>query len=72
MRVHNLYADANGQSHWRDIQIEWVEETPGGKLSKRLPASGIGQRQGRGCVTQERASIDARTGVASHDAAFHF
>jgi hypothetical protein len=41
VRVHNLYADANGQSHWRDIQIEWVEETPGGKLSKRLPATGI-------------------------------
>jgi hypothetical protein len=41
MRIHNLYADANGQSHWRDIEIEWAEETPGGKLSKRLPASGI-------------------------------
>ena len=41
MRVHNLYADANGQSHWRDVEIEWVEQTPGGKLSKRLPATGI-------------------------------
>ena len=41
MRVHNLYADANGQSHWRDIEIEWVEETRSGKLSKRLPATGI-------------------------------
>ena len=41
MRIHNLYADANGQSHWRDVEIEWVEETPGGKLSKRLPATGI-------------------------------
>jgi hypothetical protein len=41
MRVHNLYADANGQSHFRDIEIEWVEETRSGKLSKRLPATGI-------------------------------
>jgi hypothetical protein len=41
MRVHNLYADANGQSHWRDVEVEWVEETRGGKLSKRLPATGI-------------------------------
>ncbi len=41
MRIHNLYADANGQSHWRDVEIEWVEETRGGKLSKRLPANGI-------------------------------
>jgi len=41
MRIHNLYADANGVSHFRDIEVEWVEETPGGKLSKRLPATGI-------------------------------
>jgi hypothetical protein len=41
MRVHNLYADANGQSHFRDIEIEWAEQTNAGKLSKRLPATGI-------------------------------
>jgi hypothetical protein len=41
MRVHNLYTDANGQSHFRDIEIEWVEESRAGKLSRRLPATGI-------------------------------
>src|SRR5215470_5949433 len=41
MRVHNLYADADGQSHFRDLEIEWIEETRSGKLSKRLPATGI-------------------------------
>jgi hypothetical protein len=41
VRIHNLYADANGQSHWRDVEVEWVEETRSGKLSKRLPATGI-------------------------------
>jgi len=41
LRIHNLYADGNGQSHWRDIEVEWVEETRSGKLSKRLPATGI-------------------------------
>ena len=41
MRVHNLYTDSSGQSHFRDIEVEWVEETRGGKLSKRLPATGI-------------------------------
>jgi hypothetical protein len=41
MRIHNLYLDANGQSHWRDIEIEWAEQNPGGKLSRRLPGSGI-------------------------------
>jgi len=41
MRIHNLYTDANGVSHFRDIEIEWVEERRGSKLSKRLPATGV-------------------------------
>lgn len=41
MRVHNLYVDDKGESHFRDIEIEWVEEGRAGKLSKRLPATGI-------------------------------
>jgi hypothetical protein len=41
MRIHNLYADEMGQSHFRDIEIEWASEGPGGKLSKRLPATGV-------------------------------
>ena len=45
MRIHNLYTDAQGQSHFRDIEVEWTEEGPGGKLSKRLPATGIIFRQ---------------------------
>ena len=45
MRIHNLYTDASGQSHFRDITVEWAEETRAGKLSKRLPATGIIFRQ---------------------------
>src|SRR6267143_323327 len=41
MRIHNLYTVASGQSHFRDIDVEWVEERRGSKLSKRLPATGI-------------------------------
>src|ERR1700736_6170740 len=41
MRIHNLYVDANGETHFRDIEVAWVEERPGGKLSKRFPATGI-------------------------------
>ena len=41
MRVHNLYVDDQGETHFRDIDIEWVEQGPAGKLSKRLPATGI-------------------------------
>lgn len=45
MRIHNLYTDAQGESHFRDIEVEWTEETRGGKLSRRLPATGIIFRQ---------------------------
>jgi len=41
MRVHNLYVDGKGETHFRDLEIELVEATRGGKLSKRLPATGI-------------------------------
>jgi hypothetical protein len=41
MRIHNLYVDDKGQSHFRDIEVEWSEEGRGGKMSKRLPATGI-------------------------------
>ena len=26
MHIHNLYADDNGESHFRDIEIEWAED----------------------------------------------
>jgi hypothetical protein len=41
MRIHNLYADASGASHFRDIEVEWAEDRLGGKLSKRMPATGV-------------------------------
>jgi hypothetical protein len=41
MRIHNLYTDANGESHFRDIEVEWVETRNFSKLSRRLPATGI-------------------------------
>ena len=41
MRIHNLYTDEKGESHFRYIEIEWAEERRGSKLSRRLPANGI-------------------------------
>jgi hypothetical protein len=32
MRIHNLYTDANGQSHFRNIEVEWAEERRGSKM----------------------------------------
>ena len=41
MRIHNLSTDADGESHFRDIEVESVERRRGSKLSKRLPATGV-------------------------------
>ena len=41
MRIHNLYVDDQGETHFRDIEVEWAEEGPGGKMSKRLAATGL-------------------------------
>ena len=48
MRIHNLYADDDGETHWRDIEVEWVETGNFSKLSARLPATGIIFRQTSG------------------------
>jgi hypothetical protein len=41
MRIHNLYVDDKGQSHFRDIEVEWVEKVNFSRQSRRLPATGI-------------------------------
>ena len=41
MRIHNLYTDTDGESHFRDIEIEWAEERNFSKYSAMLPATGI-------------------------------
>ena len=41
MRIHNLYADENGETHFRDIEIDLTETGPDGTTSKTLPATGI-------------------------------
>ena len=41
MKIHNLYTDDKGESHFRDIEIDWAEERRGSKLSKKMPATGV-------------------------------
>jgi hypothetical protein len=41
MKIHRLYVDAKGESHFQDVEIEYVETTKAGRLSARLPATGI-------------------------------
>ena len=41
MRIHNIYADENGETHFRDIDVEWTTTGADGTTSKRFPATGI-------------------------------
>ena len=41
MKIHRLYADKNGESHFEDVQVEFKEATRSGRLSAHLPATGI-------------------------------
>ena len=45
IHIHNLYCDPAGESHWRDLEVEWAEENEAGKLSTRQFANGIIFRQ---------------------------
>jgi uncharacterized cupin superfamily protein len=45
MRIHNLYADEAGETHFRDIEVEWASEGKGGRMSAVQPATGIIFRQ---------------------------
>ncbi len=48
MRIHNLYVDAQGETHFRDIDIALPDQGPGGATSERLPANGIIFRRTQG------------------------
>jgi hypothetical protein len=41
MRIHNLYADSVGESHFRDIEVAWAQDGLGGKMSKPAAARSV-------------------------------
>jgi len=41
MRIHSLFADASGETHFRTLEIELAEIGPDGATSKLFPAKGI-------------------------------
>ena len=36
MRIHNIYSDENGETHFRDIDIEMSQVGPDGTTSKKV------------------------------------
>ena len=69
MRIHNLYTDEKGESHFRDIEIEWVEERRVSKLSKRYPATGIIFRQTPGSQDADWHNAPRRQYIINLDGA---
>jgi len=45
MRVHRLYADAAGESHFDDIDLDYSRVSAGGAMTEVLPATGIAFRK---------------------------
>ena len=41
MRIHNIHTDANGVSHFRDIEVEWVEQVRASDRSAVFPVTGL-------------------------------
>ena len=41
MHLHHLYEDEQGESHWRDIEVEWSGMTPVTSATSREPATSI-------------------------------
>jgi hypothetical protein len=68
MRIHNLYTDASGESHWRDIEVEWAEQSGVSKVSKRLPATGIIFRETGGAYDLDWHTAPRRQYIINLDA----
>ena len=45
MRIHNLYADEAGESHFRDIEVDWAEEAVGGQIAAWIPVGRLAFRE---------------------------
>ena len=69
MRIHNLYVDPNGETHFRDIDVEWKNEGRGGKTSATLPATGIIFRETPGTYDYEWHPAPRRQYIINLDGA---
>jgi len=68
MRIHNLYVDADGETHFRDVEVEWAHEGLGGKLSKRHAATGVIFRETAGDYDLDWHTAPRRQYIVNLDA----
>ena len=69
MHIHNIYADDDGESHFRDIEIEWVKDLGHGQLSDRMSATGIIFRKTSGDYDLDWHPAPRRQYIVNLDAA---
>lgn len=41
MKVHRLYSDAKGESHFEDMEVEFGETMASGRRAERIPATNL-------------------------------
>ena len=68
MRIHNLYVDDQGETHFRDVAVEWTREGPGGKMSDTLKATGVIFRQTPGSYDYDWHPAPRRQYIINLDA----
>ena len=68
MRIHNVYADEDGETHFRDIEIDWIDDSLSSKFSELESASGIKFRKTAGDYDFEWHTAPCRQYVINLDA----
>ena len=69
MHIHNLYADENGESHFRDVEVDWAKNQGHSQLSERIPATGIIFRRTAGDYNLDWHCAPRRQYIVNLDAA---
>ena len=69
MRIHNLYEDEDGESHFRDIEVAFTEKRNFSKYSAMLPVTGIIFRETSGDYDLDWHNAPRRQYIINLDAA---
>lgn len=69
MRIHNLYADHTGESHFRDVYVAWSDLTPSTRSTAGIPITQLIFREVPGSYDLDWHPAPCRQFVVNLDAA---